>query len=95
MAFTVQKAPEAEEQVSKKKANGKNYKIEQIMNAEDLSETEFEELSQNKKAGKTTTAENFKVEKQYWQNFFLTNDLDEGLLKNFMFDENPPETSLR
>jgi hypothetical protein len=67
----------------------KNYKISAILEAKDLTPEEYEEIAARKKAGKTTTQENFRAEKHFWQRFFLTSDLDEKILKEFMFDCNP------
>ena len=39
--------------------------------------------------GKTTTDENLQAEKRYWQKFFLTKELDEKALKNFLYGTNP------
>ncbi|MFM7981750.1 MAG: hypothetical protein ACKPKO_20770, partial [Candidatus Fonsibacter sp.] len=39
--------------------------------------------------GKTTTDENLQCDKHYWQNFFLTNTLDDKVLKNFLYGTNP------
>ena len=42
-----------------------------------------------KKTGKTTTEENRQVEKRFWQHFFLTSELKEEILHNFIYDQNP------
>ncbi|MFM7987701.1 MAG: hypothetical protein ACKPKO_51145, partial [Candidatus Fonsibacter sp.] len=47
-----------------------------------------------KKIGKTTTDENLQCDKHYWQNFFLTNELDESVLKNFLYGTNPLQNYL-
>ena len=39
--------------------------------------------------GNTTTDDNFQAEKHYWQNFFLTKELDETVLNNFIYDASP------
>ncbi|MFM7988222.1 MAG: hypothetical protein ACKPKO_53805, partial [Candidatus Fonsibacter sp.] len=59
------------------------------MGAKDLSQEEHDEISQRKQMGKTTTDEKLQTEKHYWQNFFLTNELDEAALKNFLYGTNP------
>ena len=64
-------------------------KIEQILTAKDLTEKEFDELSLKKKAGMTTTAENYQAEKHYWQKFFSTKDVKEEILVNFLYGANP------
>ncbi len=38
--------------------------------------------------GKTTTDENLQAEKHYWHKFFLTKELDEKALKNFLYGTN-------
>jgi len=60
-----------------------------IVSAKDLSEEEYDEISQRKRIGKTTTDENLQCDKHYWQNFFLTNELNELVLKNFLYGINP------
>ncbi|MFM7990207.1 MAG: hypothetical protein ACKPKO_63920, partial [Candidatus Fonsibacter sp.] len=37
---------------------------------------------------KTTTDENLQCDKHYWQSFFLTNELDESVLKNVLYGTN-------
>jgi hypothetical protein len=88
--FEVQARPEEQEGAKqKKKKSKKNAKIEQILTAKDLDEDEFEELSLKKKAGKTTTAENYQVEKHYWQKRFSTKDVKEEILVNFLYGQDP------
>ncbi|MFM7979573.1 MAG: hypothetical protein ACKPKO_09680, partial [Candidatus Fonsibacter sp.] len=60
-----------------------------IASAKDLTQEEYDEISQRKKIGNTTTDENLQADKHYWQNFFLTNTLDESVLKNFLYGTNP------
>ena len=86
--FQIQKAPEDEGKQKKKKTK-KQAKLEQILTAKDLTSEEYEELSLKKKMGKTTTEENLQVEKKFWQNFFLTSELKEDILQNFIYDQNP------
>jgi hypothetical protein len=71
MKFTIQGAPAKEEGEGSEGANRpKNYKITAIMEAKDLTPEEYEEIANRKKAGKTTTQENFQAEKHFWQRFF-------------------------
>ena len=51
-----------------------------IVGAKGLTQEEDDEISHRKKMGKTTTDENLQADKHYWQNFFLTNELDESVL---------------
>jgi hypothetical protein len=64
-------AKPVDEEGKTKAKQPKNYKITCILEAQDISSEEYEELSLKKKAGKTTTEENYKVEKHFWQRFFL------------------------
>ncbi|MFM7981515.1 MAG: hypothetical protein ACKPKO_19575, partial [Candidatus Fonsibacter sp.] len=64
-------------------------KASSIASATDLTQEEYDEISQRKKIGKTTTDENLQCDKHYWQNFFLTNELGESVLKNFLYGTNP------
>ena len=50
---------------------------------------EYERLRLRKKIGKTTTQENLQAEKFYWQQFFSTGKLDEDVLPNFLYGNNP------
>ena len=63
--------------------------MEHVLTAKDLTSEEYEELSLKKKMGKTTTEDNLRVEKKFWQNFFLTSELKEEILQNFIYDQNP------
>ena len=59
------------------------------MKAPDITNDEYDELSVRKKQGKTTTEENFKVEKRFWQRYLAQEELERDLLKHFMYDSNP------
>ena len=63
-----------------------NYKVSAVLEAPEINSDEFEDLSAKKKQGKTTTEQNFKVEKHFWQRFLATKELDEAVLKAFMFE---------
>ena len=60
--------------------------MEKILTAKDLTSEEYEELSLKKKMGKTTTEENLRVEKKFWQNFIPDERVERG---------HPPELHLR
>ncbi|MFM7983125.1 MAG: hypothetical protein ACKPKO_27775, partial [Candidatus Fonsibacter sp.] len=81
----------AEDQVAAPQKN--NTKVASracsIVGTKDLAQDEYDEISQRKKMGKTTTDENLQADKRYWQNLFLTNELDEAVLKNFLYGTNP------
>jgi len=66
----------------------KNYRVSAILEAPDINQQEYEELEGRKKHGKTTTEENYKHEKHFWQRFLVMPQLDEGVLKDFMFNRN-------
>ena len=70
-------------------AKATNYRLEATIGAKDLTRAEFEELSELKKQGKTTTEENFQVDKHYWQRYLVTKELDPDMLKEFMYDCDP------
>ena len=83
---------EIQEDVSEEKApkaEKKNYKISAILEAKDLELDEYEEITTRKKMGKTTTEENYQWEKHFWKRFFLVQQLDEKVLKNFIYGTNP------
>ncbi|MFM7981935.1 MAG: hypothetical protein ACKPKO_21710, partial [Candidatus Fonsibacter sp.] len=63
---------------------GKQHRGRQIPYQE-----EYDEISQRNNMGKTTTDENLQADKHYWQNFFLTNEIDEVVLNNFLYGTNP------
>jgi hypothetical protein len=71
-----------------------SYKLNSIVGAKDLTRTEFEELSELKKQGKTTTEENFQVDKYYWQRYLVAKELDPDILKEFIYDNNPLDNFL-
>jgi hypothetical protein len=55
------------------------------MEAPDIDHDEYEDLSAKKKHGKTTTEENYKCERHFWQSFLDTKELDEDVVKAHMF----------
>ena len=63
--------------------------MEQILTAKDLTNEEYEELSLKKKMGKTITEENLQCEKKYWQRELLTDELNEDILLNWIYGQNP------
>jgi hypothetical protein len=85
MDWEVQEKP-ADANAKQKKTKTKNYKVAAIMEAADLTHEQFEELSELKKAGKTTTEQNYQIDKHFYKAFFLTKTLDEDVLKAFVFD---------
>ena len=79
-------AEEEDEEQPKKKAKKKNYKLSAVLEAKDLTAEEYEEIAMRNKQGKTTTAENYQAEKHYWKRFLLVQELDETVVKEFMFN---------
>ena len=86
MAFEVQEDVSEEKAA---KAERKNYKVSAILEAKDLEPDAYEEIGTRKKMGKTTTEENYQWEKHFWKRFFLVKELDEKVLKNFIYGTNP------
>jgi hypothetical protein len=74
------------EEGSGEKGEKANSKIVNTMEAKEIEEDEYEDLRRKRKAGKTTSEENFAIEKHYWQKFFVSQELDEKLLKHYMYD---------
>ena len=56
------------------------------MKAPDITNDEYDELSARKKQGKTTTEDNFKVDKRFWQRYLVQEELEPYLCKHFMLD---------
>jgi hypothetical protein len=56
--------------------------------------SEFEELSSKKKVGKTTTEENFQVDRFFWQRYLAQKEPDPDLLLEFLYDNNPLDNFL-
>ena len=59
MAFNIDKGEPDEAITPKTKDARTNYKIESLLNAPDITNDEYDELSARKKQSKTTTEENF------------------------------------
>ena len=83
MDFEVEEGDEGATGASKPK----NYRVAAVMEAQDITSDQFEGLMMKKKQGKTTTEENFQVDKHYWQRHLATKELDEGVLKEHMFGD--------
>jgi hypothetical protein len=64
-------------------------KASSIVTAKDLTQEEYEEISNRKRMGNTTTEEILQAEKHYWQKFFLTKELDQKSLNSFLYGTNP------
>ena len=64
-----------------------NPKLKGIINARDLTDQEYDELSDLKSQGKTDTEQNFAVEKHYWKQFLVTEQLEEKELLNYMYGD--------
>ncbi|MFM7979423.1 MAG: hypothetical protein ACKPKO_08925, partial [Candidatus Fonsibacter sp.] len=73
----------------KKKKTKVESRASSIVGAKDLTQEEYDEISQRKKMGKTMTDENLQADKHYWHNFFWTNELDEAVLNNFLCGTSP------
>ena len=88
MEFAVDDAKDEEEAGEEKGAKAKkgNYKVSSVLEAADITREQYEELTAAKKRGETSTEDNFKVERHFWQRFFATDELDEDVLKEHMFN---------
>ena len=71
-----------------------NYSLQAILQAKDIDGDEYERLTRRKKAGKTTTEENFQMERCFWQRYLLQKDLNPELLVEFLYDNNPLKSYL-
>ena len=89
MEFNIDEGEPDETITPKTKDARTNYKIESLLKAPDITTEEYNELSRRKKQGKTTTEENSKVDKRFWQRYLVQEELEPDLLKRFMFDNNP------
>jgi hypothetical protein len=67
----------------------KNYRLEAIMQAKDLTKEEYKEIGMRKKRGETTVEENVQSERYFWKRYLAQDDLDPELLVEFMYDNNP------
>ena len=59
------------------------------MKAKDLTLSQYEEIVERKKMGKTSTDENFQAERFFWQRYLVQKEPDPDLLLEFMYDNNP------
>jgi len=66
-----------------------NYKLQCILQAKQISWSEYEELSARKKVGKTTTEEKFQVERFFWQRYLVQKEPEPELLLEFLYNNNP------
>jgi hypothetical protein len=57
--------------------------------APNITPTEYEELVTQKKPGQTTTEDNFKVDRHFWQQYLVQDEPDPKLLVEFMYGSNP------
>jgi hypothetical protein len=58
-----------------------------ITEAEDLSREDWVRLSDLRKAGKTTTAQNYAIDKRYWKWKLALDELDPKQLKPYLYDD--------
>ena len=98
MTFTIQYAPRPEQEAAteersqrhrKKAKTGVQSPANSIGGAKDLTNEDYDDISQRKTMGKTTTEDNLQAEKHYWQSFFLTKELSEEVLNNFIYGTSP------
>ena len=88
ISVNIDEAPH-EKAESTAKAATTNYRLEAIQKAPNITDTEYEELVTQKKMGKTTTEENFKVDRHFWQQYLVQDEPDPKLLVEFMYGNNP------
>jgi hypothetical protein len=67
----------------------KNYRLEAILQAKDITKQEYKEIATRKKRGETTLEENVQAERYFWKRYLAQDDLDRELLVEFMYDNNP------
>jgi hypothetical protein len=94
MGFTIDQETPRRKRSERRARRGRrsartNYKLQSILQAKDLTASEYDELSTKKKMGKTTTEENFQVERCFWQRYLVQKELDPDLLLEFLYDNNP------
>ncbi|MFM6278941.1 MAG: hypothetical protein ACKN9K_11420 [Dolichospermum sp.] len=99
MTFTIQYPPPPAEEppadgqattaaAPQRKKTKAERRASSILGAKDLSQDEYDNICKRKQMRKTTTDENLQAERHYWQNFFLTNEVDEAMLNNFLYGTN-------
>ncbi|MFM7980641.1 MAG: hypothetical protein ACKPKO_15110 [Candidatus Fonsibacter sp.] len=86
MTFNIQHPPAPTEEdtatedqaaaAPQKKKTKVESRASSIVSAMDLTQEEYEEISHRKKIGRTTTDDNLQAEEHYWQNLFLTNEIE-------------------
>jgi hypothetical protein len=86
--FQIAPKPEEEEGEAERARRPKNPKVSAILEAPDISSEQYAEMSERKRQGKTTTEENNKCEKHFWQKFLVMSELNEDILKDHLFQRN-------
>ena len=93
MGFTIDQG-EPEATTAKTKDARVNYRLESILKAPNLTFDEYQEIAARKKQGKTTTEENFKADRFFWQRYLVQKEPDPDLLLEFIYDNNPLDNFL-
>jgi hypothetical protein len=88
MGFPIDQG-EPEATTAKTKDARVNYRLESILKAPNLTFDEYQEIAARKKQGKTTTEENFKADRFFWQRYLVQKEPDPDLLLEFIYDDNP------
>ena len=89
MLFTIDAEPLGKGEFMSSRDRETDYKMQSVLNAEDLTNEEYEELSKLKKQGKTTTEDNARCERYYYKRFLALDELTKQDLKAFIYGENP------
>ncbi|MFM7978407.1 MAG: hypothetical protein ACKPKO_03745, partial [Candidatus Fonsibacter sp.] len=88
MTFTIQYPP-AEEPAAEDQAAPQRNKTKVESRASSIVGAKYlRRYLPAQEDGEDQTDENLQADKHYWQNFFLTNELDEVVLNNFLYGTN-------
>ena len=90
MLFTVDKESLPEDSAyNSSRDSEKDYKMESILNAQNITDIEYEQIDKRKKKGQTTTEENNQCQRHYYKKLLALDELKPEDLKAFVYGNDP------
>lgn len=78
---------EKDERKKPPKEQTQNYKVEMLLNADDIDDTKYNILLEKRRKQQTTFSENFMIDKHYYKKLLNVDQLSKDMIKPFLYDD--------
>ena len=78
---------EKDERKKPPKEQTQNYKVEMLLNADDIDDAKYNILLEKRRKQQTTFSENFMIDKHYYKKLLNVDQLSKDMIKPFLYDD--------